>query len=294
MQGAGNDFVLVDLRGKEPDLEKLAIAICNRHFGIGADGLLVLYPSAIADIRLRIFNADGSEASTCGNGIRCVAKYCYENGRYQKEGCVSIETLSGIRDTWIKQSAGSFSVRVQMGKPAVGARSKTGVIKTGNQLDITKANCRLNIGGNEYNLSLVSVGNWHAVYITDQPVREFPLVQLGPLVEKKFADGINFEVVRLLKDDKIEARVWEHGVGETLACGSGACAIGAVLMLQERKDKELTVSLPGGNLKIEWDKQNEIFLTGPVETVFSGDWPDQKQDKVFSRHTKPDINEVLA
>jgi diaminopimelate epimerase len=285
MQGTGNDFVVVETNDTGCDWSQLAVAVCDRHYGIGADGLLLLMPSAQDDFRMRIFNADGSEANTCGNGIRCLVKY-YLDFKYPKKtgNKVSVETLIGIREAHVRRSSGRVTgVTIGMGRPKSG---KNGSLLTlappgGNIVDIMSSiQYTLPLKEVVLSLDLVSIGNAHAVYFTEKPVIEFPLSEIGPEVERHFLpEGMNFEVARLIGDKLIEMRVWEHGVGETLACGSGACATTVAARLHDYVGNTAMVSLPGGNLEIQWDGIGEVFLSGPSEFVFAGEWPDIVHNK---------------
>lgn len=279
MQGAGNDFVLLETSDTQRDWSPVALAMCDRHYGIGADGLLLLLPSDIADCRMRIFNADGSEADACGNGLRCLVK-CFVDGGLAKSRTqeISVETISGVHRARIYTEANALTkVKVDMGKPKLRDKDIPVVIEGSrrNVVDIKSMIAySITVDGKELELNLLSVGNPHAVYFCQHPVSDFPLSQLGPKVElhKIFPKGVNFEVVRVLNRKRIEARVWERGVGETLACGSGACAITVAAQLHDYVDNKVDIELPGGTLEVEWDGIGEVFLSGPAETVFSGEW----------------------
>lgn len=301
MHGAGNDFVVIEAGDQERDWSRLAVEVCRRHFGIGADGLLLVMPSRMADFRMRIFNADGSEASACGNGIRCLVKY-YVEGKMpaSADGLVSIETMAGVREAaYYRHGARVSGVRVGMGIPRLighPAHEMAGQ-EHRDLLDITMvAERTIVVDGTELRLDLVSIGNHHAVCFVREPVSGFALSRIGGMLTElhAFSEGVNFEVARVLGPGTIEARVWEHGVGETMACGSGACAIGVAAQRRGYVGSKAEVRLPGGTLEVEWDGSGEVFLTGPAETVFAGDWPDV--DVVYDKaardwHTK---NEVLA
>ncbi len=273
LQATGNDFVLVDARDMEQDWAKLAQAMCQRHFGIGADGLILMQHSDAADLKMRMFNPDGSEAEACGNGLSCFAKYAIEKGIYQppchsersEESThnpstlmMSIETLSGIRRAKASISRDKVSqVQVSMGTPQFQPE----------QIPIV-------IGERKLTLSLLSMGNPHAVNFLSEPVASFPLSKVGPEVEKHpmFPQRTNFEIARVLSRGKIEGRVWERGAGETLACGSGACAIAVAAQLLGYIDNQVDIMFPGGTLTVLWDRVGEILLTGPVEEVFTGEY----------------------
>jgi len=281
LQGSGNDFVLLEAGQSRRDWSRLAIAMCDRHFGIGADGLLLVLPSNKADFKMRIFNPDGSEAEACGNGLRCLAKYILEKGLVKTTaGQMLVETMSDTRKVEAKGKEGRVAnIKVSMGEPKFGAGDIPMVIEPGGELiDIKKMlGYPLTIENTSLLLNLVSMGNPHAVYFWQRPVYEFPLSLLGPKVENLpvFPNRINFEVARVISRQKIEARVWERGAGETLACGSGACAIAVAAHLHGYIDNEVDIKLPGGVLGVEWDGAGEVFLIGPAEIVFNGEWPDE-------------------
>ncbi|MFH0768124.1 MAG: diaminopimelate epimerase [Chloroflexota bacterium] len=277
MQGTGNDFVVIESNVVTRDWSQTAVAMCDRHFGIGADGLLIVSKSNVADFRMRLFNADGSEGQTCGNGLRCVARYCVEKGLTDASE-ISVETLAGVSKLRLYKTSGRLTkVRVGMGKPKFRAGDVPVVIedkrwnKPGPILDYP-----VTVKGNKLSLSFVSMGTPHAVHFIPGPVADFPLSQIGPMVERLdiLPDRVNFEIARVMPK-QIEVRVWERGVGETLACGSGACAVAVVARLHRYIDSnKINIKLPGGMLKIEWDGDGEVFLNGPAETVFTGEWPD--------------------
>ena len=281
VQGAGNDFILVKTSDMQRDWSPVARAICDRHFGVGGDGLLLVLPSVVADFQMRIFNPDGSEAEVCGNGLRCLAKYAVDEGltstRVQE---ISVETRSGIRRITLHYDEDKLTkIQVGMGEPGFGAKDIPVVLEPdrGNLLDIKPIlDYHIIVDGEELFLSFVSMGNPHAVYFGQYPVSNFPLSQLGPKIEqhKMFPQRVNFEVARIISRQSIEARVWERGVGETLACGSGACAVAVTAQLHGYIDNKVAVKLPGGILEVEWNRGGEVFLSGPVAVVFTGDWPE--------------------
>ncbi len=285
MQGAGNDFVLVETGDNGNDWARLAVAICDRHFGVGADGLLLLMPSDGADFRMRIFNADGSESTACGNGLRCMVKYFIDGRpRHETDGEITAETGAGTRRARLHSTnGGQARIEVDMGRPGVGraatpvslGRGQAGAVDIMAEMNVTVAVDRVHLDGGNYAVSLVSMGNPHAVHFTETPVADFPLEEVGSLMERHeaFADGVNFEIVNVTGRGRVEARVWERGVGETLACGSGACAIGVAGRLLGKLDQPVDVKLPGGVLRVDWDGDNGVFLSGPAETVFTGEWP---------------------
>jgi diaminopimelate epimerase len=281
LQSAGNDFILVEATKPKGDWGQMAQAICRRNFGVGADGLLLLLPSEVADFGMRIFNADGSEAEACGNGLRCLVKYTIDQGLVNtRAGEVNIETIDGIRKArLIKQAGGVIKIQVGMGKPEFNARKIPVIVKTkkGRIVDIKLiADYPVTIEDKDLRLSFVSMGNPHAVYFQKQPVSEFPLSQLGPVIEKHelFPNRVNFEVANVISLRQIDVRVWERGVGETLACGSGACAVAVAAQLLGYIDNPVEIKLPGGILEVDWDRAGEVLLSGPAEIVFTGEWPD--------------------
>jgi diaminopimelate epimerase len=281
MHGGGNDFILIETGDMQRNWPKIATAMCDRHYGIGADGLLLLMPSGVADFRMRVFNADGSEADACGNGLRCMIKHYIDNAKADSINReISVETMAGIRKVRLYKSMGKITeIQTDMGEPKFGEKDIPVTLgeRRGDIVDIKlMITCTITVDGKELQLNLVSVGNPHAVYFYQEPVADFPLSQLGPKVEvyEIFPRGVNFEVARVLNRQQIEARVWERGVGETLACGSGACAITVAAQLHGYVDNKVDIKLPGGILEVEWDGAGDVFLSGPAETVFTGEWPD--------------------
>jgi diaminopimelate epimerase len=272
MQGAGNDFILVEAGDRNIDWSTASKAMCDRHYGIGADGLLLLMPSDIVDFKMRVFNADGSESEMCGNGLRCMVRYYLDKENAAgKTGKIRVETAAGIRDA---EYSGTSEIKTGMGEPVFGENDIP--VKTGQcKVDIKQLLvCNINVAGNAFRLDLVSTGNPHAVYFTDNQVMDFPLSDIGPEIaaSELFPQGINFEVTRILDRQTIEARVWERGVGETLACGSGACAAAVAAILHDYAGNKVNVHLPGGILKVDWDGSGEIYLSGPAKAVFTGEW----------------------
>ncbi len=277
MQGAGNDFIIVEAGDIDQNWSQMAVAMCDRHFGIGADGLLLLLPSDKADCQMRIFNPDGSEAEACGNGLRCLAEYVLDKGAVNaRDNQILIETAAGIRVVRIGKAEGKTTkIQVSMGAPKFGAKDIPVAIKPikGNSVDIKPIlDYPVTIEGRELLLDFVSMGNPHAVYFGQYPVSKFPLSRLGPRVEqhKIFPNRVNFEVAYIINRQQIEARVWERGAGETLACGTGACAIAVVAQLHGYVGNKVDIRLPGGTLNVEWDGAGEVFLSGPTEVVFTG------------------------
>lgn len=277
MHGAGNDFIVIESDNKHLDWRKLAIAMCNRNYGVGADGLLLLGHSKVSDFKMRIFNADGSESTTCGNGLRCLVKYYIDMNNEKHNSEITVETSAGIRKARIHLRNGKVSeIQASMGEPRVGHNGTPAKsVYHKDLVDINSAmNRNIKINGNDLLLNLISIGNPHAVHFINSPVTDFPLTLLGPKVEqhKLFPDETNFEVVKIINKQSVEARVWERGVGETLACGSGACAIAVAGILLRILDNRVNVQLPGGVLKVDWHIDNEVFLSGPAVTSFVGEW----------------------
>jgi diaminopimelate epimerase len=259
--------------------------MCDRHFGIGADSLLLVSPSEVADFKMRVFDADGTEPEACGNGLRCLVRYALYRGLINdKAQEVSVETIVGVRRARLYREEGRVTtIQFSMGKPQFKAEEIPVMLgQSGNVVDITPtSDYPVAVDGQELLLGFVSMGNPHAVCFREHSVAEFPLSQLGPQVERHniFPNRVNFEVARMLDRKHIEARVWERGVGETLACGSGACAIAVLAQLRDYIDSKVEIKLPGGTLGVEWDGVGEVFLSGPAEIVFSGEWPDENVKK---------------
>lgn len=281
VQGAGNDFVLVETDDMQRDWSPLSVAMCNRHFGVGADGLLLVMPSDVADFRMRVFNTDGSEADACGNGLRCLIRYVLQKGLVKRNTHqVLVETLTGVRKFELnKKGNGAANILVGMGVPKFNVEDIPVIIEDKGKVVYIKSmlNYTISIDGYDLPLNLVRVGNPHVVYFCQSPLADFPLAQLGPQVEKHklFPKGTNFEIARPIDRQHIEARVWERGVGETLACGSGACAIATAARLHDYIDNKVDIILPGGVLQVEWDGVGELFLSGPAAITFDGEWPEE-------------------
>jgi len=281
MHGAANDFVMVDGRNMKRDWSKLAIAVCDRHLGIGADSLIILLPSKKADFGMRTFDTDGSEAETCGNGIRCLARYVLEKGLVKPDiEEITIETVATVNRVKLERKGGRVvKFWANMGKPRLTAEKIPVNLKAGRGefADVkSMISYKDTINGMELTLNLVSMGNPHAVYFSSEPVADFPLNKIGPLVENLpiFPNRVNFEVVRVMDNKHIEARVWERGVGETLACGSGACAITVASKLCGYTESKVDIKLPGGVLNAEWNGNGEVVLGGPAVVVYEGKWTD--------------------
>jgi diaminopimelate epimerase len=273
LHGTGNDFVVLDARRVERDWTALARTICNRHFGVGGDGMILATPSTCADIRMRILNADGSEAEMSGNGMRCLAKFVVDAGIVTpRDGEFDVETGAGVLRVRVTTEGGRVkSVREGMGKPHLDPRDIPVAIEAAPPV----RSFDLRVNGLTLPVTPVSMGNPHAVYFQGDPVEAYPLHDVGPLVERHelFPKRTNFEVVRMLGPDVAEMRVWERGVGETLSCGSGASATMVAARLRDLAGDRLELRVPGGVLHLEWDGEGEVILTGPVEESFRGSWP---------------------
>lgn len=273
MQGLGNDYVYVNcFKEKIDNPPELARRISDRHFGVGSDGLIMINPSDKADFEMEMYNADGSRGEMCGNGIRCVAKYVHDYGLTDKTS-ISVETLGGIKYLDLTVQDGKVKlVKVNMGRPEL-APSKVPVAAEGDRA----VDEPITVDGKEYRMTCVSMGNPHAVIFTDRDIRELPLEEIGPKFEnhERFPKRVNTEFVRVLDRRTAEMRVWERGSGETLACGTGACAVAVACVLNGLTEDEVTVRLLGGDLQIKWDRENDIvYMTGPAEVVFDGEWND--------------------
>ena len=274
MHGAGNDYVYVDGRGESRDWPALAEAMSDRHQGVGSDGLLVALPSDSADLRMAMFNADGSEGEMCGNGIRCLVAFALCKGIVPTgTSPVSVETLAGRRTvTPLWENGRVSSAMVGMGEPVL---EPDEIPVLAPRLDRVME-YPLQVDGQSFVIGCVSMGNPHAVAFIDTPVDEVPLHEIGPMVEHHpmFPKRVNFEIVNLIDSGRVKARVWERGSGLTEACGTGACAIGVVGLLSGRTRSDLEVALPGGDLRVQWDGRREVVMEGPVQSVFDGEWPD--------------------
>lgn len=273
MQGLGNDYVYVNcLQEKIENPPELAKKISDRHFGVGSDGLIMINPSEKADFEMEMYNADGSRGEMCGNGIRCVAKYVYDYGLTDQTS-ISVETLGGIKYLDLTVEDGKVKlVKVDMGQPEL-APEKVPVVAEGDRA----VDEPILVEGKEYRMTCVSMGNPHAVVFVDGDVRELPLESMGPCFEnhERFPNRVNTEFVRVLDRHTAQMRVWERGSGETLACGTGACAVAVACVLNGLTEDEVTVQLLGGDLRIRWDREkNRVYMTGPAETVFDGEWPE--------------------
>ena len=270
MQGLGNDYVYVNGFTEETgDRSELARKISDRHYGVGSDGLICINPSKVADFEMEMYNADGSRGEMCGNGIRCVGKYVYDYGLTDKTS-ISVETLGGIKYLELNVVDGKVAtVKVNMGSPIL-EPSKVPVIYEGENV-IDKP---IEVDGITYNMTCVSMGNPHTVVYVDD-VKGLDLEKIGPGFEnhKVFPNRVNTEFVKVLDRHTAEMRVWERGSGETLACGTGACAVAVSSILNGLTDNTVNVKLLGGELLIEWDREADVvYMTGAATTVFDGEW----------------------
>lgn len=271
MQGIGNDYVYVNcLQETIENPSELAKKISDRHYGVGSDGLIMINPSDKADFEMEMYNADGSRGEMCGNGIRCVAKYVYDYGLTDKTS-ISVETLAGIKYLDLTVEDGKVVlVKVDMGKPMLRPEEVPVVSEKEEVIDEP-----ITVDGQEYRMTCVSMGNPHAVVFIDQDVKEFPLETVGVKFEnhERFPKRVNTEFVNVLDRHTAQMRVWERGSGETLACGTGACAVAVACALNGLTEDEVTVKLLGGDLQIKWDREkNTVYMTGPAEVVFDGAW----------------------
>jgi diaminopimelate epimerase len=266
MHGLGNDYIVIDNRDEkisDTEAAGLAVKLCRRRFSVGADGILFMSNSSVADVKMRIFNADGSEAEMCGNGIRCFAKYCYETGIARKSELI-VETLAGNKRTWLTVENGSvISVMVDMGVPVL-ERSKIPMLGEG-----TCINEDLQVNGESFKVTCLSVGNPHCVIFVDA-VDDFPVQRVGSKIENHsvFPKRTNVEFAQVLSENEVKVRVWERGCGETLACGTGACATVVAGNLLEKLGGKVLVHLLGGDLTVEY--ADLLLMTGAAEKVFEG------------------------
>lgn len=271
MQGIGNDYVYVDcFQETVNNPSAVAKFVSDRHFGIGSDGLILVKPSDVADCEMDMYNLDGSQGAMCGNGIRCVAKFAYDKGIVHKKN-ISVATKSGIKylELTVKNNKVS-SVRVNMGSPILNAKTIP-VVSEKEQV----INEPLTVNGEVYHITAVSMGNPHAIVYMDD-VKNLDIAEIGPMFENhiNFPDRINTEFVKVIDRHTLQMRVWERGSGETLACGTGACAVAVASTLNDLVDEDVpvTVKLLGGDLEILWNRQeNLVYMTGPATTVFEGE-----------------------
>lgn len=269
MHGIGNDYVYVNcFEESVKNPAEVSKFVSDRHFGIGSDGLILISPSAIADFRMNIYNADGSQAEMCGNGIRCVAKYVYDYGLTDKTE-ISVETLAGIKYLRLQVEHGKVaSVEVNMGAPILEPKEIPVAVE-----ESPVVNVPVEVKGKIYHMTCVSMGNPHAIIFMNN-VKDLDIAAIGPYFENHtvFPKRTNTEFVEVLDRNTVNMRVWERGSDETLACGTGACATTVACILNDKTENEVTVHLLGGDLKIRWDREaNQVYMTGPATVVFDGE-----------------------
>lgn len=270
MEGLGNDYVYVNcFEEKLENTSDIAIAVSDRHFGIGSDGLILIKPSEKADFFMEMYNADGSQGKMCGNGIRCVGKYVYDSGLTDKTE-ITVDTLAGIKYLKLSVEDGKVtSVRVNMGAPVLTPAEIPVNLDGDMVVDRT-----ITIDGKDYKVTCVSMGNPHCITYMDD-VEGLDIEKVGPGFENNaiFPDRVNTEFVKVIDRDTLVMRVWERGSGETLACGTGACAVAVASILNGLCNDSVTVKLLGGDLKITWDREdNTVYMEGPAKVVFTGEW----------------------
>lgn len=273
MHGLGNDYVYMNAIDQEiNDRSELAKYVSDRHFGIGSDGLILICPSDKADFRMQMFNSDGSEAEMCGNGIRCVGKFVYDNKLTDKT-IVAVETLAGIKILNLNVVDGKVeTVRVDMGEPILEAKDIP-VISDEHPVK----NLKLKVEDREFRFTCVSMGNPHAITFIEDNVKEFDVEKYGKVLEvdSAFPKKANIEFVNVIDDKSLKMRVWERGAGETMACGTGACGVAVAAFLNGYTQRKVEIELLGGKLNVEWNQDdNHIYMTGPATTVYTGeiDW----------------------
>lgn len=269
MHGAGNDYIFIDCFDEYVENpEKMSKQLSNRHFGIGADGIVLIKPSVVADCSMNIYNADGSQAEMCGNAVRCVAKYIYDNKK--KRDRIKIDTLSGIKVVEIHSKDGkAIGGTVNMGKPILNGRH----IPTRYGMSVVKDQI-LDIDDNDYKITCLSMGNPHCVVFCDD-IDRLDLNKIGPLFEhhEMFPERINTEFVEIVDENHLKMRVWERGSGETLACGTGACAVAVASVINGicRKEEKIKIQARGGVLSVKWHEDDNVYLTGEAVKVFDGE-----------------------
>lgn len=278
MHGCGNDYVYVDCTKEViPDIAATAVRVSDRHFGIGSDGLILIKSSEVADFEMDMYNADGSRGKMCGNGIRCVAKYVYDHGLTNKTE-ITVDTQAGIKTLQLTVCDGKVSkVRVDMGEPVLIPQEipvKASVLGLADDRREAIVAQPFTVANSSYDITCVSMGNPHCITFIDEDVRSFPLEAIGSLFEKHelFPEGVNTEFVNIIDKEHLRMRVWERGSGETLACGTGACAVAVSSYLNGFTGRKVDVELMGGHLEIVYDAAtNHVFMTGPATEVFSGE-----------------------
>jgi diaminopimelate epimerase len=272
MHGAGNDYVYVDLWEETvADPVDLAIRLSDRHFGVGGDGVILIDRSEKAGGRMRMFNLDGSEGEMCGNGVRCIAKFLHDRGRIKNQD--TIETKGGIVGVDVVEADknGVSWIRIDMGEPRLKPALIPTTLRAGGE-DVPLVSVPLAAGNADYRVTCVSMGNPHCVIFTEG-IDELPLAEIGPPLEHHavFPQRANIEFVEILSRTRLRQRTWERGSGETLACGSGACAVLVAAVQNNLADRSATIELRGGELRIEWGADGHVRMTGPAAYVFSGD-----------------------
>ncbi len=271
MHGCGNDYVYIDcLKEKVENESQTAVLLSDRHFGVGADGLILIKKGISADFEMVMYNADGSRAEMCGNAIRCVARYVYDSG-YVNSCEFTIESMGKVKYiSLILDGKEVKGVKVDMGAPIL--KSSDVPVKSESERVISE---KINVGGRDFSMTCVSMGNPHAVMFIDESPKNFELEKFGPMFETHeiFPNKVNAEFARVIDRKNIEMRVWERGTGETLACGTGTCATVTAAILNGYTDNDVTVHLLGGKLEISWngDENGSVFMTGPAQYVFSGE-----------------------
>jgi diaminopimelate epimerase len=271
MHGAGNDYVYIDCFSESvpADIPATAIAISDRHTGVGGDGMVLICPSEVADARMRMFNADGSESEMCGNAIRCVAKYVHDRGIARRRE-LKIETGRGILTMQLSTGAHGKvdQVTVNMGTPILDAERIPTTLPGNPPL-----NAPLQVAGKTISVTCISMGNPHCVTFVDE-LNDDWVLNVGPQIERHtaFPRRVNAEFIQVISPDEFRMRVWERGSGETLACGTGACASAVAGALTGRTNRTVTAHLRGGDLRLEWSEPGDVFMTGPATEVFSGEW----------------------
>lgn len=271
MHGLGNDFIVIDCLAQtldQSELQRGAAAICDRRFGVGADGLILVMPSNTADYRMRVINSDGSEAEMCGNGIRCLAKYIHDHTNDKREE-ITVDTLAGVKTLRLSVNNGRMEeAEVDMGEPRL---NRAAIPMVGEDTPVVKGEI-LQAAGRELVITCVSMGNPHCVTFVDD-VAAYPVSEIGPQVEHHpaFPNRTNVEFVQVLGPEEIRMRVWERGAGETLACGTGACASVVASTLNGKTSRRALAHLAAGDLDINWTDDNHVLMTGPAEEVFQGE-----------------------
>lgn len=277
MHGAGNDYIYVDCFAQPvpEDVAELARRVSDRRFGIGSDGLILICPSQVADAEMRMYNADGSYSEMCGNGIRCVAKYIYDRG-IKRADTLRIESGGRVLSLDLQcKDAVVHQVRVDMGEPVLIPAEIPTTLSSRRGLDAPVIDVPLALGGHEFQVTCVSMGNPHCIVFVDSITDEMVL-GIGPQIEvdSRFPKRVNVEFVEVSGPNELRQRTWERGSGETYACGTGACAVCVAGVLSGRGQRKVTIHLRGGDLLIEWNEiDNHVYMTGPAVEVFTGNWP---------------------